>query len=64
MPRKGHSEEEMVRALRLAEGGQKVSDICREMGVSQGILQLETALRWIGIERVARATPAATRTGS
>jgi putative transposase len=35
MPRKGHSEEEMVRALRLAEGGQKVSDICREMGVSQ-----------------------------
>jgi putative transposase len=35
MPRKGHSEEEVVRALRLAEGGQKVSDICREMGVSQ-----------------------------
>jgi putative transposase len=35
MPRKGHSEEEIVRALRLAEGGQKVSDICREMGVSQ-----------------------------
>jgi putative transposase len=35
MPRKGHNEEEIVRALRLAEGGQKVSDICREMGVSQ-----------------------------
>jgi putative transposase len=35
MPRKGHTEEEMVRALRLVEGGQKVSDICREMGVSQ-----------------------------
>jgi putative transposase len=35
MPRKGHSEEEIVRALRLAEGGQKVSDVCREMGVSQ-----------------------------
>lgn len=35
MPRKGHSEEEIVRALRLAEGGQKVSEICREMGVSQ-----------------------------
>ncbi len=35
MPRKGHSEEEIVRALRQAEGGQKVSEICREMGVSQ-----------------------------
>jgi putative transposase len=35
MPRKGHSEEEIVRALRQAEGGQKVSEICREMGLSQ-----------------------------
>lgn len=35
MPRKGHSEEEIVRALRQAEAGQKVSEICREMGVSQ-----------------------------
>jgi len=35
MPRKGHSEEEIVRALRQAEGGQKVSEICRDMGVSQ-----------------------------
>jgi putative transposase len=35
MPRKGHSEEEIVRALRQVEGGQKVSEICREMGVSQ-----------------------------
>jgi hypothetical protein len=31
MPRKGHSEEEIVGALRLVEGGQKVSEICREM---------------------------------
>jgi putative transposase len=35
MPRKGHSEGEIVRALRQAEAGQKVSEICREMGVSQ-----------------------------
>jgi putative transposase len=35
MPRKGHSEEEIVRALRQAEAGQKVSEICRDMGVSQ-----------------------------
>lgn len=34
MPRKGHGEEKIVYALRQAEGGKKVGDICREMGVS------------------------------
>ena len=32
---KGHSEEQIVYALRQAEAGKKVGDICREMGVSQ-----------------------------
>lgn len=35
MPRKGHSEEKIVFALRQVEGGKKVGDVCREMGVSQ-----------------------------
>lgn len=35
MPRKGRSEEQIVYALRQAEGGKKVSEICRELGVSQ-----------------------------
>lgn len=35
MPRKGHTEEQIVYALRQAEGGKKVAEICREMGVSQ-----------------------------
>jgi putative transposase len=35
MPRKGHTEEQIVYALRQAEGGKKVGDICRELGVSQ-----------------------------
>jgi putative transposase len=34
MPRKGHSEEQIVYALRQIEGGKKVSEVCREMGVS------------------------------
>jgi putative transposase len=34
MPRKGDSEEKIVYALRQVEGGKKVSEICREMGVS------------------------------
>jgi putative transposase len=35
MPRKGHTEEQIIYALRQAEAGKKVSDICRELGVSQ-----------------------------
>lgn len=35
MPRKSHTEEEIIYALRQAEAGEKVSEICRETGVSQ-----------------------------
>ena len=35
MPRKGHSEEQIIRALREAEAGKKVADICRELSISQ-----------------------------
>jgi len=35
MPRKGHTEGQIMRALREAEAGKKVSDVCREMGISQ-----------------------------
>jgi putative transposase len=35
MPRKGHTEEQIIYALRQAEGGKKIGDICRELGVSQ-----------------------------
>jgi putative transposase len=34
MPRKGHSEEQIACALRQVEAGKKVTDVCREMGVS------------------------------
>ena len=34
MPKKGHSEERILRALRQAESGARVSDICREHGIS------------------------------
>jgi putative transposase len=34
MPRKGHTEEQIIYALRQAEAGKKVGGICREMGVS------------------------------
>jgi hypothetical protein len=34
MPRKGHSEEKIVYALRQVEAGKKVTEVCPEMGVS------------------------------
>jgi putative transposase len=34
MPRKGQGEQKIVYALRQAEAGKKVGEICREMGVS------------------------------
>lgn len=34
MPRKGYGEEKIIYALRQVEAGKKVSEICREMGVS------------------------------
>jgi putative transposase len=34
MPRKGHTEEPITYALRPAEGGRKVGEICRELGIS------------------------------
>ena len=34
MPKKGHSEEQILRALRQVESGTRVSEICREYGIS------------------------------
>lgn len=35
MPRKGHTEEQILQALRQAEGGEKVADVCRKLGISE-----------------------------
>jgi len=35
MPRKGHSNEAIITALRQVEGGEKVPDVCRRLGVSE-----------------------------
>lgn len=35
MPKKGHSEEQIIGALKQYESGEKVVDICRKLGVSQ-----------------------------
>ncbi len=35
MPKKGHTEEQIIGALKQYESGEKVVDICRKLGVSQ-----------------------------
>ena len=35
MAKKGHSEEQILRALHQAESGTRVADICREHGISE-----------------------------
>lgn len=35
MPRKGHSEEQIVFALKQVENGVKVADICRKLGITE-----------------------------
>jgi len=35
MPKKGHTEEQIIAALKQYEGGEKAADICRKLGISQ-----------------------------
>ena len=35
MPKKGHTEEQIISALKQYESGEKVAEICRKLGVSQ-----------------------------
>jgi putative transposase len=54
MPKKGHSEEQILRALRQAEAGAKVNEICREFGISDAtFLYLEEEVCGARSERVA-----------
>ncbi len=36
MPRKGHTEEEIVGVLQQVESGAKVAEVCRKIGISEG----------------------------
>jgi putative transposase len=36
MPKKGHTEEQIVGALQRVESGETVGEVCRGLGISQG----------------------------
>jgi putative transposase len=53
MPRKGHTEEQIVYALRQIEGGTKVIEVCREMGVSpQAVYRWRRRYGGLGLNEV------------
>ena len=53
MSRKGHSEEQIVYVLRQIEGGKKVSEVCREMGVSpQAVYRWKRRYGGLGLNEV------------
>ena len=56
MPRKSHSEEQIVYAIRQVEAGKKVTDVCREMGVSaQAFYSWKRHYAGVGVSEPARA---------
>ena len=60
MPKKGHSEEQILRALRQAESGREVSEICREYGISDATFYIwKKKYAGLGAERAARTAAAA-----
>jgi putative transposase len=40
MPKKGHTEEQIIAALKRQEAGEKTTDICRKLGISQATFYL------------------------
>ena len=40
MPKRAHTEEQIVAVLRQGEAGEKVADICRKVGISEGTYYL------------------------
>jgi putative transposase len=40
MPKKGHAEEQIIAALKQQEAGEKATDICRKLGISQATFYL------------------------
>jgi putative transposase len=40
MPKKGHTEEQIVAVLRQVEAGARVEDMCRKVGISQATYYL------------------------
>ncbi len=40
MPKKGHTEEQIIAALKQRESGEKTADICRKLSISQATFYL------------------------
>ena len=53
MPKKGHSEEQIISALKQYEGGEKTADVCRKLGISQATFYMwKKQYAGLGIEEL------------
>jgi putative transposase len=53
MPRKGHSNEAILAALRQVEAGERVPDVCRRLGVSeQSFYRWKKQFAGVGLQEV------------
>jgi len=56
MPKNGHTEEQIIAALKQYESGEKVADICRKLGISQASFYTwKKQYAGMGVHRAARA---------
>ena len=52
MPRKGHSEQQIIAALKQYESGDKVADIWRKLGERGHVLHVEKAVYGTGVQEL------------
>jgi putative transposase len=52
MPRKGRSNEEIIHALHQVEGGEKVTEVCRRLGVSEQTFYWKKQFSGLGLQEL------------
>jgi putative transposase len=53
MPKKGHTEEQIIAALRQQESVEKTADICRKLCISQATFYtLKKQYAWLGVQEL------------
>jgi putative transposase len=64
MPKKGHTEEQIVAVLRQVEAGARVEDVCRKAGISEATYYLwKRQYSGVGVSELRELRHYARRTG-
>ncbi|MBV8116303.1 MAG: transposase [Silvibacterium sp.] len=52
MPKKQHSEEQIIAALKQYEAGDKTADVCRKLGISQALYMWKRRYAGLGVQEL------------